>query len=266
MTASGRITQHIQWSSEFYDDELGLSCYNYRYYNPVLGKWINRDFIDNNEALKNLYMYCFNNVFKKDLLGLYPEDASSALFLFYMANPVPGKLIDGPKPEIERFEGAIYDIETLLPGIAAEIFGLIVNKHEIPKNVQDQIDEEVKLKIKIEVTQNKKNQGESKDVYRTHRGYDFYDVLFALGGGTVYTESEYSYSWCGLPSGRNISYDWHAKMNIYYADIFIEPFYTKIRGYGIGIQKMESGNPFAYFHNWTDTDAIPLKNRGFVDV
>lgn len=112
----------------------------------------------------------------------------------------------------------------------------------------------------------KKNQGESKDVYRTHRGYDFYDVLFALGGGTVYTESEYSYSWCGLPSGRNISYDWHAKMNIYNADIFIEPFYTKIFGYGIGIQKMESGNPFAYFHNWTDTDAIPLKNRGFVDV
>ena len=37
VSASGSVTQPIQWSSEFNDTELGLTYYNYRHYNPVDG-------------------------------------------------------------------------------------------------------------------------------------------------------------------------------------------------------------------------------------
>ena len=43
VTASGSITQPIQWSSEYNDTELGLVYYNYRYYDATAGKWHNRD-------------------------------------------------------------------------------------------------------------------------------------------------------------------------------------------------------------------------------
>ena len=68
VTASGNVTQPIQWSSEFHDEELGLVYYNWRYYSSRDGRWINRDFI--NELLsKCLYIYC-NNSSSVDYLGL----------------------------------------------------------------------------------------------------------------------------------------------------------------------------------------------------
>ncbi len=41
VVASGSTTQPLQWSSEYYDTELGLVYYNYRHYNPKDGHWIN---------------------------------------------------------------------------------------------------------------------------------------------------------------------------------------------------------------------------------
>ncbi|MBQ3144162.1 MAG: hypothetical protein IJB89_06580, partial [Akkermansia sp.] len=45
VTSSGNVTQPIQWSSEYRDSELGMVYYNYRYYMPMKGRWINRDFL-----------------------------------------------------------------------------------------------------------------------------------------------------------------------------------------------------------------------------
>ena len=42
-TAEGDVTQPIQWSSEYSDEELGLVYYNYRHLNPLDGRWISRD-------------------------------------------------------------------------------------------------------------------------------------------------------------------------------------------------------------------------------
>ena len=39
VTASGSLTQPIQWSSEHFDSELDLYCYNFRYYNNSNGIW-----------------------------------------------------------------------------------------------------------------------------------------------------------------------------------------------------------------------------------
>lgn len=36
----------FRFSSEYADDELGLVYYNYRHYNPLDGRWVNRDPIE----------------------------------------------------------------------------------------------------------------------------------------------------------------------------------------------------------------------------
>jgi len=43
VTSSGSTTQPLQWSSEFYDTELGLVYYNFRHYNPICAQWITID-------------------------------------------------------------------------------------------------------------------------------------------------------------------------------------------------------------------------------
>ena len=69
VSAEGDVTQPIQWSSELFDDELGLVYYNHRYYNLNEGKWISKDFIKDRQF--NLYSYVGNNpIGASDLLGL----------------------------------------------------------------------------------------------------------------------------------------------------------------------------------------------------
>ena len=42
VTGTGSLVQPVQWSSEMNDGKLALVYYNYRYYNPADGRWINR--------------------------------------------------------------------------------------------------------------------------------------------------------------------------------------------------------------------------------
>uniref|UniRef100_UPI003AAA6A81 RHS repeat-associated core domain-containing protein n=1 Tax=Akkermansia sp. TaxID=1872421 RepID=UPI003AAA6A81 len=60
VTGTGSLVQPVQWSSEMNDAELSLVYYNYRYYNPVDGRWINRDPIAE-EGGWNLYVMINNN-------------------------------------------------------------------------------------------------------------------------------------------------------------------------------------------------------------
>ncbi len=70
VTSTNGITQPILWSSEIFDTELGLACYNYRYYNPSSGKWINRDLLQEYVSL-NRYLLVNNSPIRNcDYLGL----------------------------------------------------------------------------------------------------------------------------------------------------------------------------------------------------
>ena len=60
VTADGDVQQPIQWSSEYNDTELGLVYYNYRHYNPVEGRWMRRDVLDETSGEK-VYVYCNNS-------------------------------------------------------------------------------------------------------------------------------------------------------------------------------------------------------------
>lgn len=64
------LVQPVQWSSEMNDYELALVYYNYRYYHPADGRWINRDTIAE-EGGWNLYSFNKNIIiYATDYLGL----------------------------------------------------------------------------------------------------------------------------------------------------------------------------------------------------
>lgn len=69
VTGTGNLVQPVQWSSEMNDGKLALVYYNYRYYNPVDGRWINRDPIAE-EGGRNLYRFVGNSTISEfDILG-----------------------------------------------------------------------------------------------------------------------------------------------------------------------------------------------------
>ena len=60
VTSEGDVTQPIQWSSEHNDTELGLVYYNYRHYNTLEGRWMERDSLHESTD-KLLYGYAKGN-------------------------------------------------------------------------------------------------------------------------------------------------------------------------------------------------------------
>lgn len=62
------VSQPVQWSSEFFDVEIGLIYYNYRYYLPNIGCWLQRDSLG--EIEKSLYKFTSNSpILYTDELG-----------------------------------------------------------------------------------------------------------------------------------------------------------------------------------------------------
>ncbi|MBR5522554.1 MAG: lipid II-degrading bacteriocin, partial [Akkermansia sp.] len=69
VTASGDVTQPIQWSSEYNDTELGLVYYNFRHYNPMEGRWLGMDASTYADKAR-LYLFAKNiPVYLWDYLG-----------------------------------------------------------------------------------------------------------------------------------------------------------------------------------------------------
>ena len=87
VASTGDLVQPVQWSSEMNDEDLELVYYNYRYYNPVDGRWINRDPIAE-EGGWNLYVMINNNAISWiDILGSE-----------FKANQTEGSLAQGNMP------------------------------------------------------------------------------------------------------------------------------------------------------------------------
>ena len=68
VTGTGSLVQPVQWSGEMHDEEPALAYYNYRFYNPKDGRWINRDPIAEQGGL-NLYCFLINYPPSIDYLG-----------------------------------------------------------------------------------------------------------------------------------------------------------------------------------------------------
>ena len=73
ITSEGNMAEEnkFRFSSEYMDDELGLVYYNYRHLNPLDGRWISRDPIEEDGGW-NLYSYIYNSpTISNDIIGLY---------------------------------------------------------------------------------------------------------------------------------------------------------------------------------------------------
>lgn len=81
--ASGTVNSPVQWSNEVYDTELGLVYYNYRHYNPIEGRWISRDFAEEefeDHSSVSLYHFSANNpLYYIDMLGLGIDSVDASL-------------------------------------------------------------------------------------------------------------------------------------------------------------------------------------------
>ncbi len=99
VTATGNVTQPIQWSSEYHDTELGLVYYNYRHYNPVEGRWLGRDRV----LSRNLYIFCNNGLYEYDYLGLISDEELYSCLIIKVKTYVR-YLLFGSK-EIEWYPG-----------------------------------------------------------------------------------------------------------------------------------------------------------------
>ena len=102
VTTSGDVTQPIQWSSEFHDDELALVYYNYRHYNPTDGRWLGRDSI---ESTYNAYLF----------IGNVPVQYYDEIGLLFSQNSPDNKICCNKcetylKHKIQEYSDIIHDI------------------------------------------------------------------------------------------------------------------------------------------------------------
>ena len=67
-----------RFSSEYADDALGLVYYNYRHYEPMIGRWLSRDLV----STLNIYTFCVAPLSEVDVLGsvVYANGWDSASF------------------------------------------------------------------------------------------------------------------------------------------------------------------------------------------
>jgi len=74
-TQCGVVAESNPWrfSSEYAEDETLTIYYNYRHYEPVMGKWLSRDPIEDNGGIINIYSYLDNTFgLYSDWLGQFP--------------------------------------------------------------------------------------------------------------------------------------------------------------------------------------------------
>jgi RHS repeat-associated protein len=86
------------FSSKYTDSETGLVYYGFRYFSPMMGRWLSRDPIEERGGV-NLYGFVGNDpVNQVDLLGLFPETPADLM-------PIQGTLIVFALAELFRMQG-----------------------------------------------------------------------------------------------------------------------------------------------------------------
>lgn len=111
VTAEGDVTQPIQWSSEYNDEELGLVYYNYRHFNPHDGRWISRDPIEE-EGGWNLFAFVKNQpTFLKNYVGLISWGAK--------------KVAPDPPPDLPKYSIDFWRIGNIILGYP-EVYAALI--------------------------------------------------------------------------------------------------------------------------------------------
>ena len=137
------------FSTKYQNAETGLYYYGYRYYAAVLGRWINRDPIDEIGG-KNLYLFVENNsINKHDILGLLAETGWDILnvgwgVVSFSANISAGNYWGA------AFDagGILYDaVSVVVPGLPGGAGALRKGSQIIQKANRSPVTKEVKRRL-----------------------------------------------------------------------------------------------------------------------
>ncbi|MFR8608336.1 MAG: RHS repeat domain-containing protein, partial [Akkermansia muciniphila] len=124
VVSTGDLVQPVQWSSEMNNGELALVYYNYRYYNPADGRWINRDPIAE-EGSWNLYGFVRNSL-NVDNLGLIPPyNGPTTGTTGYISDTQIG-MINGGKTPGEAMDQTTMSVEEIITGLDIAL-GIVLN-------------------------------------------------------------------------------------------------------------------------------------------
>lgn len=121
----------FRFSSKFTDDESGLVYYGHRYYQPDLGRFINRDPIDE-EGGMNLYAFAGNNgVSRWDVLGL--EDPKAEIV------PLDRFVVNGGSkfPSASVFTIGIYSGSSLGLSTGSGVVATLTDNRSFTRQVED---------------------------------------------------------------------------------------------------------------------------------
>jgi RHS repeat-associated protein len=121
----------FRFSTKYYDTETDLYYYGYRYYSPLLGRWINRDPIEEKGGL-NLYGFINNNPISNfDVYGLLFTPKSEAdWILLRWAYLGGGNYLDiseccGTYLRDTEIRGYLMDIEDQIKMISESLAGIL---------------------------------------------------------------------------------------------------------------------------------------------
>ena len=124
VTKAGSLVQPVQWSGEMHDEELALVYYNYRYYNPKDGRWINRDPIAEQGGW-NLYAFVGNSL-NVDNLGLIPPyNGPTTGTTGYISDTQIELINEGKTPE-EVMKQTTMSVEEIITGLDIAL-GIVLN-------------------------------------------------------------------------------------------------------------------------------------------
>jgi RHS repeat-associated protein len=88
-TGSMSESNPFRFSTKYQDDETGLLYYGYRYYQPVTGRWLSRDPLEEDGG-ENIYAFVSNDAVNRfDEFGLFGSDRNQCSIASVL---LPGKL------------------------------------------------------------------------------------------------------------------------------------------------------------------------------
>ena len=106
-----------RFSSEYAEDDTATVYYNYRHYEPVMGRWLQRDLIGEIGGW-NIYAFCRNSA-KSDFLGLGGIDDDLGGMIGGMWPAPPGGW--GAEAERQRLERERQETESAMPDLSVII-------------------------------------------------------------------------------------------------------------------------------------------------
>ena len=127
-------TNPFRFSCEYYDSETGLVYYNYRYYDPQLGRWLSRDPIEEDGGW-NLYEMSWNSIINLwDNLGLDSMNVSDGRRTF-------GGAGHSLKRDLTNMIESMLDAMLNVPTSIGDLVSSLCKGSGLPPEIGDVVDQ-----------------------------------------------------------------------------------------------------------------------------